>query len=96
MKLQEGVGEVTVLEAAGNIYCTALMASTVTTCLQLHRSNTEINSDSEEMHLTSIFKVKCSYCELNLLEFLTSVNSTQQQLEESTGSSKCCPDSKIC
>lgn len=59
-KLQERAREMTVLEAAENIYCAALMASTLLPRLQLHRSNVEINSDSEEMHLTSIFKVKDS------------------------------------
>lgn len=37
------------------------------------------------MHLTSIFKVKGSYNELNVPELFTSMNSTEQQLEESTG-----------
>lgn len=52
----------TVPGAAGNIYCAAVMASTLLPhVLQLHRPNVEINSGSEEMPLTSIFKVKGSY-----------------------------------
>lgn len=62
-KLQEGAGEMTILEAAGNIYCTALTASTLLPHVsQFCTSNVEINSDSEEMQLnTSVFKVKGSY-----------------------------------
>lgn len=57
-KLQEGAGEMTAMEAAGSIHCAAVMASTLLPHLQLCRPHAEINSGSEEMQLTSIFKVK--------------------------------------
>lgn len=65
-------------------------------CYQCYKSNAETNADSGAMHLTSIFKVNCLYGMLNIPELFTTVNSTEQQLEESTSSYKCCPDSKIC
>lgn len=37
LELQEGAGGMTVLEAAGNVYCAAVRASTLLAHLQLHR-----------------------------------------------------------
>lgn len=61
LRVQEEAEGMTALEAAENIYCAAVMASTLLPHLQLCRPNAEMNSGSEEMQLTSIFKVKGSH-----------------------------------